>query len=1044
MNALSKGPIAPTCFENIWEEQLLLQAVDFRLPSRISPTIKILFDVSRSMAGWLVLSRKHVAMVQCKNGKARSLLAMSCFLRYIRLVESTADGLELLLKQRCPGVDVKTFVDGLGPTFKRYLRYFNDIIAMDGRVPNAIGMQLHQIIVNTVPNFDGKGDCDPGVDVAVNGHQVYSSISRLAELVEMSAEASEESADEGEMLGDEGDGAADGGVIGRVRRIFSRRDTRSETLTEDAPAVKVSSVTSEFISNHSAYNPLVLKDAHHVVFRLEDIQVIGDVQLRVFHYNASAGQNVTIANIAFNTGFMLAGLIRMQAAEVERPMEGTSIGGQARFSPDFSVDLVLTQLPAVVDLQQSASSLTSIPGSSGSLAYTSACQWSLARCLLKLSHALSVQPDQHAAKALELQGHRRFLARLALQLRNNEIHEAHELLAALATRSDDLMNKLDAELTAISRRRWERVRRASEQRLKSPAIADTDVDAPLPSLEELRISASDLPSPIRPDPLGQLSEMKERLKHYTADVAITENEGKAGESFEAESTPSIAARNAPPFLLASADVSRRPSLSKSLPPVAPPLPTSNTSSSSKAPLNMPPPPPMPPQSPFSMNATATQTPLPEDPNKPTVKTALHWQELKHQHQIRDTVWGELLASPAAKSGTPNLDSIAVHRFEELFCVSPEAENVLKSTRPQGSSVSRKEEALKTVLDLRRANNVGIGLSRFYRRLSDREILECIVAERGKGLSLDDLLTLKPLLPTLDEVSALRSASADLTSRAEKFMVVMASEPLLPWMLDLLIYERQFQSELENITGKASMITTLLARLCESNHIKTLLRTVLDLGNLASYEYGRKAAMLKRTGKALGFRLETLIKLSEVTSVDKKTTLLDYLVGLLKESNPDVLELPSEFSDVRMARYCDAQALQAEYGELKAEFKRLALQQLDNASEPAIEFHRQSTAFVNVARECLQHADRLVASQLPSAWKITATYFGEDHLSTKPEDLFAIFDQFFKQLRASVEAIPLKTASKESVSTITISTSAQGGTSLASSASDAVVMLDDNQ
>jgi diaphanous 1 len=333
------------------------------------------------------------------------------------------------------------------------------------------------------------------------------------------------------------------------------------------------------------------------------------------------------------------------------------------------------------------------------------------------------------------------------------------------------------------------------------------------------------------------------------------------------------------------------------------------------------------------------------------------------------------------------------------------------------------------LDLRRANNVGIGLSRFSKRLTDHEILECIVAGRGEKLSLDDLLTLQPLLPTPDEAAALGKTTTELAGRAEKFMSVMASEPMLPWMLEFLIFEQQFQNELEDITGKSTTMIEILTRLNQSTKIKMLLGTVLELGNLTNYEYGRKAAMLRRTGKALGFRLETLVKLAEVSSVDKKTTLLDYLVVLLAEHHPDILNLPFEFEDVRGARYWDMSAIISEYDVLKVKFKRLSSTNLSGSSSSAKDFYSRSQDFFTLASDCIQHADTLVTIQLPQTWKQTAIYFGEDPTSTKPEDIFGILDQFFRQLKVATEKYKAVSGDKSTP---------LGSASLTSSASDTVI------
>lgn len=333
------------------------------------------------------------------------------------------------------------------------------------------------------------------------------------------------------------------------------------------------------------------------------------------------------------------------------------------------------------------------------------------------------------------------------------------------------------------------------------------------------------------------------------------------------------------------------------------------------------------------------------------------------------------------------------------------------------------------MDLRRANNVGIGLSRFSKRLTDQEILECIIGGRGNNLSLDDLLTLQPLLPTPEEAAALSETTVELAGRAEKFMLIMASEPMLAWMLDFLIFEQQFQNELEDITGKSTTMIEILTRLNQSTKIKVLLGTVLELGNLTNYEYGRKAAMLRRTGKALGFRLETLVKLAEVSSVDKKTTLLDYLVALLAENHPDILNLPFEFEDVRGARYWDMSAIISEYDTLKVKFKRLSTTNLSESSSSAKDFYSKSQEFFTIASDCIEHADTLVTMQLPQTWKQTAIYFGEDPTSTKPEDIFGILDQFFRQLKVATEKYKAASGDKS----IPL-----GSASLISSASDTVI------
>ena len=72
----------------------LSSAVNLGLPPHTTPTLKLLLDLCRSMAAWLALDMHHVAIIQCKNGKSRSMLAMSCFLMFIGAFDSTQDAFD--------------------------------------------------------------------------------------------------------------------------------------------------------------------------------------------------------------------------------------------------------------------------------------------------------------------------------------------------------------------------------------------------------------------------------------------------------------------------------------------------------------------------------------------------------------------------------------------------------------------------------------------------------------------------------------------------------------------------------------------------------------------------------------------------------------------------------------------------------------------------------------------------------------------------------------------------------------------------------------
>lgn len=304
------------------------------------------------------------------------------------------------------------------------------------------------------------------------------------------------------------------------------------------------------------------------------------------------------------------------------------------------------------------------------------------------------------------------------------------------------------------------------------------------------------------------------------------------------------------------------------------------------------------------------------------------------------------------------------------------------------------------------NNVGIGLSRFYKRLTDVQIVKAIVTRHTSLLSLDDLLTLKPLIPTQEEQANLMlyAGPVEHLGVAEKFMYVAANEPHLAWMVDSLIFERQFDSELEAVTSKITSVIGMLVKIRESPALKLLLRAVLDLGNLANYDYGQVPAYARLRGKALGFKMESLICLQDVKSVDKKTNLLQYLIMTIRDKHPEVLSLPSDFSDLHILRYWDTSATLAQIEDIAKSFRRLRDLSLPDDEMTRVEcFRKSQQVFLHRAASELEKIGHL-AKLLKETWHNTAEYLGEDTEGRRPEDLFIILDQFFRSFADSIVKI----------------------------------------
>jgi hypothetical protein len=153
------------------------QIVSFDLNRSIHLSIKNLLDICRSAAAWLLLDQSNICIFHCTNGFSRTGIAIACLFRYCELFPSAKEAFDYFVSQRTP--KDHTWISS---TILRYLEYFDRILDLQGSVPNPFPLNLHRVILNSIPNFDGRGGCDPGMEIFQNGMLIYSSAMEIAEV----------------------------------------------------------------------------------------------------------------------------------------------------------------------------------------------------------------------------------------------------------------------------------------------------------------------------------------------------------------------------------------------------------------------------------------------------------------------------------------------------------------------------------------------------------------------------------------------------------------------------------------------------------------------------------------------------------------------------------------------------------------------------------------------------------------------------------------------------------------------------------------------
>jgi formin 2 len=205
-----------------------------------------------------------------------------------------------------------------------------------------------------------------------------------------------------------------------------------------------------------------------------------------------------------------------------------------------------------------------------------------------------------------------------------------------------------------------------------------------------------------------------------------------------------------------------------------------------------------------------------------------------------------------------------------------------------------------------------------------------------------------------------------------------------------------------------LVRSACAQLRECDAFLRLLQAVLELGNHLNRG--------TRRGAAAGFKLDTLLKLADVKGVDRKTSLLQFVVAQLLADDPSVGGLAGTLSAVRPAATMQLSAVTAAVGEIRQGLRRVrgeaeAARALlgDGGGEAAAanaRFAAAMDAFHGGAEgefEALEAGEKALFEDL----KATSEYFGEAYVPADParvvrtvRDFVALFERALADIQAA--------------------------------------------
>ncbi|CAI8617554.1 unnamed protein product [Vicia faba] len=296
------------------------------------------------------------------------------------------------------------------------------------------------------------------------------------------------------------------------------------------------------------------------------------------------------------------------------------------------------------------------------------------------------------------------------------------------------------------------------------------------------------------------------------------------------------------------------------PPPPPPAPLG------AKPGSRPPPPPppksgvAPPRPPIGPKASGPKASLNSeaagaDSSKAKLKP-FFWDKVS-ANSDQSMVWNEI------KSGSFQFNE---EMIESLFGYNAVNKNNGQRQKESSSSQDPSPQYIQ-IVDKKRAQNLLILL----RALNVTMEEVCDALYEGNELPPEFLQTLLKMAPTSDEELKLRLFSGDLSQLgpADSFLKALVDIPFAFKRMETLLFKGTFKEELTTTKESFAVLEVACKELRNSRLFLKLLEAVLKTGNRMNDGTYR--------GGAQAFKLDTLLKLSDVKGTDGKTTLLHFVV-----------------------------------------------------------------------------------------------------------------------------------------------------------------------
>ncbi|XP_075699955.1 inverted formin-2 isoform X2 [Rhinoderma darwinii] len=355
-------------------------------------------------------------------------------------------------------------------------------------------------------------------------------------------------------------------------------------------------------------------------------------------------------------------------------------------------------------------------------------------------------------------------------------------------------------------------------------------------------------------------------------------------------------------------------------------------------------------------------------NKPSLKMKkLNWQKLPPNLTKGQSMW----SSPSSIEETPEPNYSSI---EQLFCL-PQATAKDKAAIP-----AKKPPKEISFLDPKKNLNLNIFLKQF--RCPNEEIIGLIEKGDRSKFDIEVLKQFLKLLPEKHEVENLKAFQEDKSklSNADRFYVLLLGVSNYQLRIECMLACEECNLMLEMLRPKAKVVSIACDDVLASHRLPIFCQLVLKVGNFLNYG--------SHTGNANGFKISTLLKLTETKANQTRITLLHHILEEIEGNYTDLLELPNDLEKVSKAAGVNIENIYSETSSILKRLKELQNKLSKSSSDLKEQYDKSVLDCFDGLKDLEQHLEDISQKK-----KKLADYLCEDLSKLSLEDTFGTMKTF---------------------------------------------------